>query len=186
MSVFRAILVAAGLSLAAASAQATTVDFTIKDGATVDATGSFSYSSANTNLSYSDLSAFSITFAAGPPTFDLPFVLSHTTCQWFDYDTVGQQFVVGSLPPANCYGLPELMGAGDSGLGTGFIFVDQNPPYWTDNNLSLYHQPYDTVIVSVEAVPEPGALALIASALLGLGWVGWRRGAPKADAQHLC
>ncbi|MFZ0695163.1 MAG: hypothetical protein WAN51_13645 [Alphaproteobacteria bacterium] len=79
----------AGLLVAAAAtpARAATIDFTVNEGATVEANGSFSYSSADPVIHYGDLSAFSLII--GLATYDLAFALASTNYSYFAFDTVG-------------------------------------------------------------------------------------------------
>lgn len=141
-----------------------TVDFTFEDGATPVATGSFTYSSANTVLSFTDLTAFAITI--GAQSYDLAFMLANTNYRYFSYDTVSGTFIAG--PGSGLYGpVEELLGTFADTFSSGFLF--QPLPYpgvFTEITQAEYDAPYTAVRYSRgDPVPEPGSLALFASAL---------------------
>jgi hypothetical protein len=173
-------LTAALLSIAASSAQATTVDFAFTELGVDEATGSFSYPTGTVGmLGYSDLSAFSITVAGVP--YDLAFAEASSNYSYFAYDTVSNSFVAGT--GTGDYGpLDELLGAfKNDPLTSGFYFKPPNSVNvggFTEITTSTYDHPYDSIVLTAgdgSAVPEPGTLALFCVGLFGLGFIRRRK-----------
>ena len=172
------------LALSSVAAHATTLDFTVMDNSTVEATGSFSYTGSPTTLmSYSDLTAFSLTIKN--TTFDLPFVESvdNQVFNYFDFDTVTDSFVPKLVSdPTAGFSVNELFGAVEGApliFGSGFIFQN-SPQEFSDNGANVFDQPYTAVDVTPsDPVPEPGSLILFGSALFGFAVIGIRRQATR-------
>src|SRR6266550_9154669 len=152
-----AALLTALLAAAAPSANATTVNFTMMENATAVATGSFSYSSANPVLSYSDLTAFSLTI--GPDNYNLAFALASTDYSYFAYDTGAGAFVPGGA--SGCYGGPydALLSAAGSCFSAGYYFkplIVGSDTAYSEFTIPIYDDPYNTVVYSIvkSRVPE--------------------------------
>lgn len=172
----------AAASLAIATANATTVNFTIKDGLASVATGSFGYSSPNPVLSYSDLDAFSLTI--GTSTFDLNFVTdpSRSTNTYFQFDTASSTFLHAAVPAM--FNIDTQLASMSNSFGDGFIFTfDPNDRYYTydGGGLGKNHLPWTSIETAATAVPEPASLALLGSGLLAAG-AARRRTKGKATA----
>jgi len=167
-------------ALAIAPANATTVDFTIKNGLASVATGSFSYSSPNPVLSYSDLDAFSLTIGAS--TFDLNFVTdpSRSTNTYFQFDTASSSFLHAPVPAM--FNIDTQLASMNNFFGDGFIFTfDPNNQYYTygGGGVGQNHLPWTSI--EATAVPEPASLVILGSGLLAAG-VSRRRAKRNAKA----
>ena len=154
-----------GTLLVSSVAHATTIDFTISEGPSTEATGSFSYTTSSTNLSYGDLTAFSLTVS--PSTnYGLSFVQSSTNYDYFNFDTVTNTFVPGDA--SGTYGDlgPFLLAAVSSDFSSGFDFFSAPRNDFSEFTQNIYDLPYDTVSVvtvpsesvSLSSVPEPSSL----------------------------
>jgi hypothetical protein len=174
MSFVRVLFVALFTAVAAVSAHASIINFTIADGVTTEATGSFSYSSANPILSYGDLTAFSLTI--GTATYGLPFVQASTNYDYFQFDTTSKSFV-----PGNANGTfgplgPFLLSAFASDFSSGFDFFSAPRNDFTEVTQSIFDHPFDSVTVTtVGALPEPASLASFGAALGFLGFLAFLR-----------
>lgn len=153
--------------LASSVAHAATVNFTISDLGTPEATGSFSYSSAAPVLSYGDLTDFNLTIGAA--NYALPFVQSSTNYDYFQFDTTTNTFVPGDAN--GTYGPlgPFLLSAFASDFSSGFDFFSSPRDNFTEITQGVYDMPYDTVAVTTAAVPEPSSLPVL---LMGLSLIG--------------
>lgn len=170
----RALFVTFFTAMAAVSAQAAIINFTIADGATTEATGSFSYSSAAPFLSYADLTAFSLTI--GSATYGLPFVQGSTNYAYFDFDTAAKAFVPGTATGTFGPLGPFLLSAFASDFSSGFDFFSAPRSDFTEVTQSIFDHPFDSVVVtSAGAVPEPASLASFGAGLVFLGFVARRR-----------
>lgn len=189
-----AVVLGALLASSGANAGIITEDFAFYDSSHhVVASGSFAYDSSHAgNLSYADLSAFTITIDNPPGnsdqnTYDLNFVdTAANSYIYFDFNTVTQSFVPGAVSGFYCggCGLGELIGAiSASGYGPGF-YLDPMPgsfagnnddgigatyPFGGNNGSYIYYTTFNV------AVPEPLTLALFGGGLLGLGALRWRK-----------
>ena len=159
--------------LATSSAEAATVGFTIMNGGTEVALGSFSYSSANPILAYGDLDSFFLTIGAS--TYDLSFVTdpSRSTNTYFQFDTVAGEFI--DAPVSAMYGLNTELASMADNYGDGFIFTFGDNQYFTYDGgptPDKYHQPWTDIAFNNSTqnnVPEPASLFLLAGGIAGLG-----------------
>jgi len=169
-SLFFATLV--GGLLVSSLAHATTIDFTISEGAATEATGSFSYTTPSANLSYGDLTAFSLSILPSA-SYDLSFGQGSTNYDYFDFDAFTNAFVPGDA--TGTYGTlgPFLLSAISSDLSSGFDFFSAPRDDFSEFTQNIYDMPYDSVTVtstdSVSSVPEPSSLPTF---LMGLGLIG--------------
>lgn len=155
----------ASLIAIASAASATTVTFTYTNGAATEASGSFSFATGATGvLSYTDLTAFTITTQA--VTYTLADVLPLTDYIHFGYDTAAVAFTVdtNSCGFAGC-GFTSSLSAINSSGTFGYFFT--NVPgiyreYSTGGGSSFTN-------LSLNAVPEPASWALM---LTGFGLAG--------------
>jgi hypothetical protein len=169
-----------GVFLCGAAAQAATItdQFTFTNSAnTVIADGSFSYDSSHSGqLSYADLSAFTINLAFDGASYDLAFVNSVSNFIYFGYDTATNAFVgspgLHGTVPGTYY---SYLSAITDNFSAGFFVIVpahgeaiRNYPSQNDANYTSYS------ITQVSETPIPPALPLFVSALGGLGYVGWR------------
>ena len=148
-------------------AHAATIDFTISELGTTEATGSFSYTSAAPVLSYGDLTAFSLTI--GSANYGLGFVQGSSNYDYFQFDTTTNTFTPGVA--SGTYGPlgPFLFSAFANDLTSGFDFFSAPRNDFSELTQGIYDMPYDSVTVSAAAVPEPSSLPML---LAGLGLVG--------------
>ena len=159
--------------LATSSAAAATVGFTIMNGGTEVALGSFSYSSANPILGYGDLDSFFLTIGAS--TYDLSFVTdpSRSTNTYFQFDTVAGEFIDAPVPAM--YGLDTELASMADNYGDGFIFTFGDNQYFTFDGGPTpdeYHQPWTDIAFNNSTqsnVPEPVTLFLLTGGIAGLG-----------------
>jgi hypothetical protein len=174
MSFVRVLFVALFTAMAAVSAQAAIINFTIADGATTEATGSFSYSSANPILSYTDLTAFSLTI--GTATYGLPFVQASANYDYFQFDTATKSFVPGNATGTFGPLGPFLLSAFASDFSSGFDFFSAPRDDFTEVTQSIFDHPFDSVTVTTAgALPEPTSLASFGAALVFLGFLVFLR-----------
>jgi hypothetical protein len=157
--------VAAAAALSALSAHATTKDFTYSYLGSTVATGSFSYATGDTGvLTYSDLTAFSVTVAG--VTYDLADVDALTDYVYFGYDTSSNDFVTsGDLCGYGGCGLVFSLSASNDGGTDGFEF-NNVPGYYVEYSTGNFGM-IDTITIT--GVPEPASWALM---LVGLGGLG--------------
>ena len=165
--------------LAGSSANAATVGFTMMNGATEVAQGSFSYSSANPILSYGDLDSFFLTI--GTSTYDLSFVTdpSRSTNTYFQFDTIAGEFIDAPVPAM--FGIDTELASVADNYGDGFIFTFGDNQYFTYDGgptPDKYHQPWTDLAINnttQSTVAEPTTVALFGAGLAGLGGVRRRR-----------
>jgi hypothetical protein len=163
-----------GALLVSSVARATTIDFTISKGVTTEATGSFSYTTSSTNLTYGDLTAFTLTILPSA-NYGLGFVQGSTNYNYFDFDTATDTFVPGDA--SGTYGVlgPFLLAAVSSDFSSGFDFFSAPRNDFSEFTQGIYDVPYDAVSVTtalgddVSSVPEPSSLPML---LAGLGLIG--------------
>jgi hypothetical protein len=159
---------------AIAVAQATTVTFSVMNGATDIADGSFSYATGSTGvLNYSNLTAFSLQFHDGTNSlYNLAFATSQPQL-YFAYDTSANDFVTGSVG-----GFPDALSANNNAFTTGYFF---NP---TSLSFADYQAPLIGAYTVIDfsggssgpsATPLPAALPLFAGGLGAMGLFGVRR-----------
>jgi len=174
MSFVRVLFVALFTATAAVSAHAAIINFTIAEGATTEATGSFSYTSANPILSYGDLTAFSLTI--GGATYSLPFVQASANYDYFQFDTTAKSFVPGNANGSFGPLGPFLLSAFASDFSSGFDFFSAPRDDFTEVTQSIFDHPFDSVTVTTaSALPEPASLASFGAALGFLGFLAFRR-----------
>jgi hypothetical protein len=168
VSRLKLVLTAGLLAIAASSAQATTVNFTFKDGLAVEASGSFSYGAAGGVLHYADLSAFSINVEGAP--YNLAFANASSNYSYFAYNTASNSFVAGT--GTGTFGpQAELLGAFANDLTSGFFFKPDPVNQFTEITTEHFDDPFTTTTLT--AVPEPLTLTLLAVPLVWLGL--WHR-----------
>ena len=170
---------AAGLTLAAAPAMAATtvVDFNFLAGATILASGEFTYDSAKTGtIGWDDLDSFSIdVLGVG---YDLAFVNSggFGEFRYLGWDTAGHHFVSTVI---NSF--PNIMSAIKEDGSNGGFFIREDPVAHIVSEYSTanYDNPYDQLALDVSTVggatPEPASWALLIAGFGGLGAVMRRR-----------
>ena len=198
-----AVTLAASIALGISSARAALITdvFSFFDsGNAVIASGSFSYDSSNSGqLTYAQLSSFSISFPApNAQSFDLAFINSLTPATdyvYFGYNTVSNSFIPASVPGGTAPASGILAGghwsAGGNGIDNGF-FIDPlvsqldpgNPDadgivaqYLPDNPTAV-----ETLLVEgtaasvvVTAVPELSSWEMMVLGFCGLGLIACRR-----------
>lgn len=182
---FGAIAAAALLACGSAASATTIVDnFTFQAGTDPGAvaTGSFSYSSTNSDattsgqLTFADLESFQVKLYG--ETFTLPFVnsliSSPTSAQddiYFGYDTKTNTFNPGSTPDGEAL-IAALSGSGSTPASTGFFF-DPTTSQGGDGLFGAYPGPtaYTTpaTFSITSRVPEPSTWAMMILGLAGLG-----------------
>jgi hypothetical protein len=170
-----------GAFLYGAAAQAATISdhFSFTNSSnTVVADGSFSYDSSHSGqLSYADLSAFTINLPFDGSSYDLAFVNSVSNFVYFGYDTATNTFVgspgLHGTVPGTYY---SYLSAITDNFSAGFFVIVpahgeaiRDYPSQQNANYTSYS------ITQVSETPIPPALPLFISALGGLGYVGWRR-----------
>jgi hypothetical protein len=162
-----------------------TDDFSFTDSSNaVVASGSFSYDSSHSGqLSYGDLSSFSITLAGHQ--YDLSFVNSVSNYVYFGYDTTSNSFVPASVP-GSVGNYPGILSAINASLNQGFFFDPLASMSGPGNDGLFTEYASATTLTatsySISQTPIPAALPLFASALGGLGFLGFRR-KKQADVQ---
>ena len=147
-----------------ASNPVSSIDFTIKNGAADVATGSFSYSSANPVITFTDLTAFDLQI--GPDNYDLNYVTSapHTDNTFFEF-VPGSGFQDGP----GIFGLDVTLEAMSNSFD-GFIFYNQGGiNLWADNAQGAYGQSWTDIVFpnGVGAVPEPITISLFGAGVAG-------------------
>jgi len=172
---------ALGICLFAASGNAATItsNFSFFDSSnTVIADGSFKYDSSHSGqLSYADLSAFTINMVFAGQSYDLAFVNSVSNYVYFGYDTTTNSFVSQTLSGTVGGGFESILSATNDSLTEGF-FLDPLVIMGVPNG---FMEEYRTATLAqatsytVSQTPIPAALPLFASALGGLGIFGWYR-----------
>jgi hypothetical protein len=172
VSLRRAFIAAVSVAaLMAAPANATAINFDIKNGAATVATGSFTYSSANPILSYGDLDTFSLTIGAS--NYDLSFVTdpSRSINTYFQFETASSAFLHAGVP--SLFNIDTQLASMADNFGDGFIFFFQPglQVYTYDGGgVGQNYQPWTSIEVTpATSVPEPASLALLASGLLAAG-----------------
>jgi hypothetical protein len=180
-------LMAASIVGSPAYATTTTEDFTISDGATVDATGIVMYTPNSGIISaFSGFTGFSITFDKAPSTtytYTYSELTSVPTIDTFvDFNTATGQFVEGDA--TSFYGEYTLLGADNAGNTIDFYIYNNNQG--TGNNLyevaqlgagGVFNVPWGTITYSdpPTGVPEPWTVAVFGAGLVGLGVMVRRR-----------
>ena len=173
-------------------AKASTISdaFTFADSSnTVIASGSFSYNSSHSGqLTFADLSAFSINMVYAGEVYDLSFVNSVSNYKYFGFDTSSNTFV--PAPVAGSVGAYYgILSATNSNLTQGFFLdplASQGGPN-SDGVMEAYlGQRLATALTmsinggpelsfAAAATPLPTALPLFATGLGALGLFGWPR-----------
>jgi len=152
--------------LSATAVEASTIDFTIKNGAADVATGSFSYSSGNPVITFADLTSFNLQI--GPDSYDLTYVTNspHNDNTFF-------QFVPGSgfQDGLGIFGLDVTLEAMSNSFD-GFIFYNQGGiNLWADNAQGAYGQSWTDIVfpngVGGTPVPEPITISLFGAGIAG-------------------
>jgi hypothetical protein len=145
------------------------------------ATGSFSYSSSLPagQLTYSDLSSFSITVLG--VAYNLPFVMGSSTG---DYSYFGWNTASDSWVPANVSG-DQGTSAGilaatqlDGSLSSGFFFdplVSQSSLGSNDGLVEEYSNQAFGTVTSISTTPLPSTWPMLISGLLGIAFLAYRR-----------
>jgi hypothetical protein len=169
VSRLKLVLTAGLLAIVASSAQATTVNFTFKDGAAIEASGSFSYGAIGGVLHYADLSAFSINVEGA--LYNLAFANASSNYSYFAYNTASNSFVAGTGTGTEGGPFDELLGAFANDLTSGFFFKPDPVNQFTEITTEHFDDPFTTITLTV--VPEPLTLTLLAAPLVWLGL--WRR-----------
>jgi hypothetical protein len=185
----------ANLTLGVASAKAALITdvFSFFDSSnSVVASGSFSYDSGYSGqLTYSQLSSFSISFPApNAQSYDLAFINSLTPGNdyvYFGYNTVSNTFVPASVDGAGGAASGILVGGhwldstpdSSAGIDTGF-FIDPlvNQGGAGADGEVVGYSPYNVataVSFVVTAVPEPSTWAMMIFGFFGLALMAYRR-----------
>jgi len=128
------------------------------------ASGSFSYAnSASGLLGYGDLTDFSVTVNAR--TYTLADVGGFTDYLWFGYDTTSNTFnTSGSLCGFGGCGFYASLSAINSVGNSGFFFTFAPGTFAEYENFQVMS--FDSIRLT--QIPEPGSMALLGVALLGL------------------
>jgi hypothetical protein len=175
------------LGVAGAKAALITDAFSFFDSSNnVVASGSFSYDSGYSGqLSYSQLSSFSISFPApNAQSYDLAFINSLTSPYdyvYFGYNTVSKTFVPASVGggAGSFSGILAGGQADTTGIETGFFIDPLASQGGTGaDGAAVGYLPYtEATAVSfvVTAVPEPSTWAMLILGFFGLALVAYRR-----------
>ena len=163
--------VAFGALAAPAHAATTFVNFSMQNGSTSVANGSFSYDSSLTGaLNYSNLDSFSFTLPGS--SYDLAFINSgnFSIYRYFGYDAT-----LGSFVSSNIGGFEQILSGLKSDFSSGFFVRFDNSyrlvrNYKPESGEIFYTTLNVTSRTSDSAVPEPATWAMM---LAGFGAIGF-------------